>query len=68
MGLPSVITFSRDNFIRPSRPKKIGRDIVTNLLTTTTKPIALTSVEDEVVVKFSQNREINSTETKVNSE
>ena len=65
-GLPSGITVSCNNVIRPSRSNKVGRAIATNLLTTTTKPIVLRSVEDGVVFKFSQDREINSTETKVN--
>ena len=60
-GLPSGITFSSDNFIRPSRPNNIERAIATNLLTTTTKPIVLTSVEDGVEVKCSQDSEANST-------
>ena len=68
MGLPSGITFSHENFIRPSQPNNIGRAIAKNLLTTATKLIVLMSVEDGIVVKFSQDKKNNSTETKVNSE
>ena len=67
-GLPSGITFSHENFICPSRPNNIGGAIAKNLLTTTTKPTVLTSMEDGIVVKFSQDRETNSMKTKVNSE
>ena len=65
-GLSSGITVSCNNVICPSRSNKIGRTIATNLVTITPKPIVLRSVEDGVVFKFSQDREINSTETKVN--
>ena len=56
--LPSGITFSKDHFIRSHRPNKVWRDIASHLSTTITKPIVITSVENGVVLKLTQNEEI----------
>ena len=67
-GLPSSISFSKNDVIRPHRPNKIDNSTASHLTTTTTKPIVLTSVENGVVFKLTQDGKIDSITNKPASE
>jgi len=67
-GLPSGITFTKEEFIRPPRPNQIGNAIATHLSAYTVNPIVLTSEENGVVLKLTQDEGNTSMTNKINSE
>ena len=52
LSLPSGITFTKDDFVKPPQPNQIGKIIFTHLSTTTMNTIVLRSVEYGVMTKL----------------
>ena len=67
-GLPPGVAFEKTDFIIPPWPNPIGQSLAIQLLVTKINPVVVTSDEDNVVLKLTQNSSNTHSPDNMNSE